>query len=285
MAPLIVITGPTASGKTGLALELARRHDGEIICADSRTIYKGMDIGTAKPTPAERQTVPHHGLDLVEPGARFTARDFQRYAIECIADIRSRGKVPLLVGGTGLYIDAVVREYEWPDVVEQADEYEQRTIGELQMMIKKQRLPLPVNAKNRRHLINVLRRNGTTGRARPEPHSDTFVVAIATEKTTLRCRIERRAEEMFAQGVIDEATRLAAQYGWDSEAMTGNIYPIIREVLEGKISEQQAIATFVTRDMQLVKRQLSWLRRHDYVTWLPLDEAGPYIETRLREMC
>ena len=145
MAPLVVITGPTASGKTGLALELAKKYDGEIICADSRTIYRGMDIGTAKPTTIERATVPHHGLDLVEPGERFTAHDFQRIANEAIGDIRKRGHVPFLVGGTGLYIDAVVREYQWPDTVADPASFSNSSINELRMMIKNQRLPLAVN--------------------------------------------------------------------------------------------------------------------------------------------
>jgi tRNA dimethylallyltransferase len=109
--PLIVIVGPTASGKTSLAVQLAKKYDGEIICADSRTIYKGMDIGTAKPTLAERAVVLHWGLDLVEPGELFSAADFKRYADQKIEEIRNRGHVPFLVGGSGLYVDAVVFDY------------------------------------------------------------------------------------------------------------------------------------------------------------------------------
>ena len=111
--PLVVIVGPTASGKTGLAIELAEKYNGEIICADSRTIYRGMDIGTAKPTLKERQGVVHWGLDLVEPGEAFSAADFKAYADDKIANIRSREKVPFLVGGTGLYIDAVIFNYQF----------------------------------------------------------------------------------------------------------------------------------------------------------------------------
>ena len=113
MAPLVVIAGPTASGKTALAIELAEKFGGEIICADSRTIYKYMDIGTAKPSAEDRARVPHHGIDLVEPGEDFSAADFKFYALGMIADIRARGKVPFLVGGTGLYIDAVVYDYQF----------------------------------------------------------------------------------------------------------------------------------------------------------------------------
>ena len=115
--PLIAITGPTASGKTSVAIELARAYGGEIICADSRTIYKDMNIGTAKPTIDEQQGVPHWGIDMVEPGERYSAFDFQQYAFQKIAEIRHRGNIPMLVGGTGLYIDAVLFSYTFNDSV------------------------------------------------------------------------------------------------------------------------------------------------------------------------
>ena len=112
-APLVVVVGPTASGKSALAIELAEQFNGEIICADSRTVYKYMDIGTTKPSLEDRARVPHFGLDLVEPGERFTAADFQEYANEKITEIRQRGHIPFLVGGTGLYVDGVVFDYEF----------------------------------------------------------------------------------------------------------------------------------------------------------------------------
>ena len=111
--PVVVIVGPTGSGKTGVSIEIAKKINGEIISADSRAIYKGMDIGTAKPTLAERDGVPHFGFDLVEPGERFTAADFKVYAEEKIAEIRKRGHVPIIAGGTGLYVDALVYDYKF----------------------------------------------------------------------------------------------------------------------------------------------------------------------------
>lgn len=285
MAPLIVITGPTASGKTGLALSLAERFNGEIICADSRTVYTGMDIGTAKPTAEERARVPHHGLDVVEPGERFTARDFQKLATNAIADIRARGKVPFLVGGTGLYIDAVVLELEWPARVHDPADFEPLATDELQAMIKKQRFEMPINERNRVHLINTLVRGGRQGKGRQSPLESTTVVAIATGMQTLVERIETRAKQMFEHGVIEESERLGARYGWDGAAMSSNIYPIVRRLLSGEITQEQAIDQFILRDRQLAKRQLTWLRRHEYITWLPLDEAEAYIETTLGEVC
>ena len=145
--PLVVIVGPTASGKTALAVRLASRYNGEIICADSRTVYKGMDIGTAKPTPEERALVPHWGLDLVEPGEGFSAADFKAYATATIAQIRARGAVPFLVGGTGLYVDGVVFDYQFgaaPDAAERAS-YMALTATQLQQLCRERGLALPAN--------------------------------------------------------------------------------------------------------------------------------------------
>lgn len=157
-APLIVITGPTASGKSGLALELAEELNGEIICADSRTIYKGMDIGTAKPTLAEQKRVRHWLIDMVEPGERFTAADFQKHALTAIDDIRLRSKIPFLVGGSGLYIDAVILGFNFAsdaDTVRRT-ELEKMTIEQLQALITKQQLTMPENSKNKRYLIRCI---------------------------------------------------------------------------------------------------------------------------------
>lgn len=283
MAPLIVITGPTGSGKTGLAIELAQRYGGEIICADSRTIYKGMDIGTAKPTAEEQERVPHHLLDIVEPGERYTVADFQTNAYKKIEQIRNHDKIPFLVGGTGLYIDAVVREYEWPEVVENEvdrNELDKCTVEDLQAMLKKQHIPLPVNNLNKRHLISTLIRGGEQGKARSSPRENTIVVAIATNKSELEDRIRQRAHVMFDEGVIEETKMLAERYGWDSEAMLSNIYPIVRRVISGEITKEAGIELFVIKDRQLAKRQITWLKRHDYVQWLSLDEARSFIETK-----
>lgn len=285
MAPLIVITGPTASGKTGLALELAERYSGEIICADSRTIYKGVDIGTAKPTANEQAMVPHHLIDVVEPGERYTAADFQKDANAAIEMIRNRGNIPFVVGGTGLYIDALVREYEWPERSKDDDQkqiLEASSLDELHAMIKKQHLAMPENIQNKRHLVNTLLRVGVQGKSLSSPQENTHVVAIATEKNILDERIRNRATEMFKSGVIEETEELAKRYGWDSEAMSSNIYPIIKQVIEGEISDAEAIELFITKDRQLAKRQITWLKRYDYVRWLDLDEARAYIETLLQ---
>lgn len=279
MAPLIVVTGPTASGKSSLAIDLAERYGGEIICADSRTIYRGMDIGTAKPSIAERRRVPHHLLDVVEPGERFTVHDFQALARQAIVEIRTRGNIPLLVGGTGLYIDSVVLGYEFTnDNAELRQALSVKSQEELLMMIKQQQLAVPENARNMRHLVSTLVAKGRNSTARTTPEASTHVVAITTENATLQQRITARAQAMFDADVLGEARRLGDRYGWESEAMTGNIYPLLHQVVAGLMTEEQAIETFVIRDRQLVKRQITWIKRHDYVKWLQLEDARVYIE-------
>ena len=152
MDKIIVIVGPTASGKTALAIDIAKRHNGEIICADSRTVYKGLDIGTAKPTPADQARVPHHGLDLVEPDESFSAADFKSYANQKIAEIRQRGRLPVLVGGTGLYVDSVVYDYQFGPPVDKKrrQELSTMTIEELHEYCHKHNVPLPENIYNKR---------------------------------------------------------------------------------------------------------------------------------------
>ncbi len=286
--PLIVITGPTASGKSGLAMELAQKFGGEIICADSRTIYKGMDIGTAKPRIEDQQRVPHHLLDVVEPGERYTAADFQSAALNMIKKIRERGKVPFLVGGTGLYIDAVVREYEWPErsqIETDRGLLEPKTIEQLQAMIKEQQLEMPSNLRNKRHLVNTLLRQGKQGISLELPRENTQVVAITTDKYNLENRIRQRAHEMFEDDVVGETKQLGEIYGWDGEAMSSNIYPIVKKVIQGDITQNEAIELFVTKDKQLAKRQITWLKRHDYVQWYELDAAKVYLEHILTSAC
>ena len=283
--PLVVIVGPTASGKTALAIELARQWGGEIICADSRTIYKGMDIGTAKPTAVERQTVPHWGLDLAQPGERFTAADFQQYATEKIADIRARGKVPLLVGGTGLYVDGVLFGYQFgPNAdVKKRTIFEMWSVEQLQEYCKNNNVILPENNKNKRYIIRAIEQKEINNRRSEEPISNSIIVGIATDSQELRARIIHRSEQLFQSGVVEEAKKLGKKYGWQSEAMTGNIYRIVHRYIDGELSLEDAQRLFETRDWQLAKRQLTWFRRNPYINWLDLDEANTFLSSKLEK--
>jgi tRNA dimethylallyltransferase len=281
--PLVVIAGPTASGKTSLAIELAEQFDGEIICADSRTIYKGMDIGTAKPTKEEQLRVPHWGLDLIEPSDRFTAADFKSYANSKINEIRDRGHIPFLVGGTGLYVDAIIFDYQFgpPANPERRALLESMSLEQLHDYCVIHNVQLPENDQNKRYVIRSIEQDGVISKRKPVPIENSIVVGIATDRDILRTRIRDRAEQIFDDGVVDEATILGKKYGWNNEAMTGNIYPLIHSYLENEISFDEMKEKNTTVDWRLAKRQLTWLRRNPHIRWGELSELRAYLTERL----
>lgn len=281
--PLVVIVGPTASGKTSLAIELAKRVGGEIVCADSRTIFNGMDIGTAKPSRADRARVPHWGLDLIEPNMRYTAADFKLYAEQKIAEIRSRGHVPFLVGGTGLYVDAVIFNYQFgndSDPVRRT-QLESLSLDELYVYCEKNNVTLPENNKNKRYVIRAIEQNGVSTERNIVPISMSIIVGIATEKDILRDRMKLRTEQLFDNGVVDEAIMLGKKYGWESEAMTGNIYRLIHLYLQGALTMTELKEKNTTSDWRLAKRQMTWLRRNPHIEWYDLNKAEAYLTERL----
>jgi tRNA dimethylallyltransferase len=199
--PILVIIGPTGSGKTGLAIDVALelqrrgRFSGcEIISADSRAIYKGMDIGTAKPTREEMCGVPHWGIDLVEPDERFTVVDFCEYARQKIAEIRKRGHLPIIAGGTGLYVDALVYDYQFNDVVKN-------------------------NYSDRQQMS-----------------SEYLMVGIDWDRVELRKRLVQRSYKLFAQDIEAETARMANKYSWDLQSMKSDIHPIVWRMMQGEIS-------------------------------------------------
>lgn len=284
--PLILIVGPTASGKTGLAVKLAKRYDGEIICADSRTVYKGMNIGTAKPTVAEQQGVPHWGLDLISPEERFTAADFQHYARQKIDEIRARGHVPFVVGGTGLYADGLLFSYQFgskPDDYRR-QELERMSIDELQEHSHKNNIELPVNSMNKRHLVRAIEQKSINNKRNTQPLPNTIVVGIATKNELLKQRIEQRVEQMFDNGVVEEAIKLGKKYSANAgatEALTADYYPIIQRLLAGECSDIEARQLLATCDKQLAKRQMTWFRKNPFIYWSTLEDASSYIASIL----
>ncbi len=283
--PLLVIVGPTASGKTGVSISLAKQHNGEIISADSRAIYRGMDVGTAKPTTEEREGVVHWGIDLVEPGEVFSAADFKRYALEKIDDIRSRGRLPILVGGTGLYVDAVIFDYQFGS---QADLVKRRQLmdmklEELHKYCEENNIKLPENTQNKRYVVRAIEQKGINTIRRAKPIDNCIVVGISTPREILRTRIERRSEQLFTNGVVEEAKMLGKKYGWNSEAMTGNIYPLVRQYIHKEITSEELKQKFIVSDWRLAKRQLTWLRRNDYIIWKSLGEVEEYVSQKLDE--
>lgn len=281
--PLIAIVGPTASGKTSLAIDIAQLFGGEIICADSRTIYKGMDIGTAKPTSIERSIVPHWGLDLVEPSESFSAADFKQYALNKIDEIRARNRIPFLVGGSGLYVDAVLFDYHFGDKANEETRHylNTLTIEQLHDYCYKDSISLPENSRNKRYLIRAIEQKGMTPSRNETPIANSIIVGITTDREVLRERIAKRSKQIFESGVVEEATFLAKKYGWESEAMTGNIYPLIHLYLQGVLTEEELEERFTTSDWRLAKRQLTWMRRNKYINWYSLGEADAYLRRLL----
>lgn len=277
--PLIVIIGPTASGKTSLAIQLAKKYRGEIICADSRTVYRGMNIGTAKPSLEEQQGVSHWGLDLVNPGDSFSVSQFKDYACQKIKKVRSRGNIPFLVGGTGLYIDSVIFDFQFGGKFsrEKRANLQEMTISELQQYCVNHDVALPENSKNKRYIIRAIERAGKKPSGLEVPLSNTIVVGITTGKQLLRQRITDRAKKMFKDGVVEETIGLANNAGWCNEAMTGNVYPIIKKLIEKEIDEGQAIQEFIISDVNLVKRQLTWFRRNPFIEWGDVHSCEQYL--------
>ena len=278
--PLIVILGPTASGKTGYAIELARRINGEIVCADSRTVYKGMDVGTAKPTKREQEMVPHWGLDLAEPNERFTLYDFQQYAYTKIAEIRGRQHVPMLVGGTGLYIDSVIYHYgltkEASFDTTRRSRLEQMTVTELTDYAVSHQLELPNDTLNKRRLIRVIEQ-GAVNKKCTQLDDNTVVIGIKSDRETLRMRSRQRSEQMLADGLIEETKRLIQQYGL-VEPLRRNAYGVVHQYLNGDItSRDELIDRMVIADGHLVKKQLTWWRsprRAGDIMWCSLDDLN-----------
>lgn len=266
---LVVIVGPTASGKSALGLEFARRYDGEIICADSRTVYRGMDIGTAKPSPAERAEIPHHLLDIVFPDQTFTAAEFKRRALILIDDIAIRDRVALMVGGSGLYIDGVIFDYAFlpPVPSEERAELESMSIEQLQAEIRSRGITMPENRQNKRYLVRALEMNGLVP-VKKGLRENTLLIGLDINREELRLRIKNRVDAMVETGFIDEVKDLVKRYGWDAPGLSAPGYKAFQSYLAGDVSLEEAKRRFVTSDFQLARRQRTWFKRNQHINWV-----------------
>lgn len=268
----IAIVGPTATGKTDLALTLAERFGGEIVCADSRTIYREMDIGTAKPTAQERARVPHHLLDVIDPGERLSAAAFKLLAEAAIADITSRGRLPILVGGSGLYVDAVLYDYEFPP---EADPVRR---AQLELMSDEELLELlaaedeaafeRVDKANRRRVIRAIEtaHEDTSRAAQSIPQA--LVLGTMLSKEVVQKRVILRVEKMLEEGFIEEVRRIGDKYGWESSALDIIGYRAFKGLLLGTKTLDEAKVDFVRGDMALYKKQLTWFKRNPAIHWI-----------------
>ncbi len=283
---VIFILGPTASGKTSVAIELAKRIGGEIISADSRAFYTGMDIATAKPSIKERQGIKHWGIDLINPGKKYSIAEFKVYCEEKIADIKSRRLIPIVVGGSGLYTDSVIFNYDLKSRKPKEDDADAKlqklSVFELQELIKKKGIGFPENYKNKRYLIRWLENDGKMGEDRYEINSDYLVFGVYTKRDELKERIKLRIDKLFNQELIDEYINLNNAYPGALESITTNYYPIIKRYLNKEIDLNEAKELAYYADWHLAKRQLTWLRRNKYIKWYKKDEIIDQIEASIR---
>jgi tRNA dimethylallyltransferase len=287
--PLVVILGPTASGKTSLGIELAECYNGEIVGADSRQIYLEMDIATAKPTNEEQARVPHHLIDLISPDQSFTLANFQSTATAFIDDIHRRGKIPFLVGGTGLYIRAIVDGLAIPSVSpnpelrQQWEELAAKEGHDALHALLAQHDPLAatnIPPSNVRRIIRALEVCVLTGQSfsaqqiSQRPPYSIVILGLNTERAQLYAWADIRIDAMLASGLVEEVERLVAHgYSWDLPAMSGLGYRQIGAYLRSEMSLADAITRLKYDTHGFIRKQLIWFRPDTRIKWL--DAAVP----------
>ena len=288
---LIVILGPTAVGKTALSIELARKLDTEILSGDSMLVYRGFDIGSAKPTVAERQGVVHHLVDILEPDAAFNVTDFVDRAKPIIHALNERGKIPVLAGGTGLYIKALLEGYQFNET-DAHSEYRQQ-LEELgrsrgreyvhELLAKADPAAAArLHVNDFRRVIRALEvvhfggEQISQARQGSEPDSlcyDVFVIGLNRERQALYDRINQRVIKMFEDGLGDEVRRLlTAGVTREMQAMKGIGYKETAAWLAGELSREEAVDLIQKSTRHFAKRQLTWYRRMPYIHWYMVDE-------------
>lgn len=277
---IVAIVGPTASGKSALAIELAEKFNGEVICADSRTVYKYMDIGTAKPSKEDRAEVPHHLLDLVEPNQRFTAADFKLLAEKAIKDIHSRRKLPIIVGGTGLYMSVLLYDFQLRPPADAAFRAQLEKLTTPQLIEKlaesDPEVASKTDTKNRRRMIRAIETAGLPKVRLTALRPATLLIGLRLNKQNLQTRIAERADKMITQGLLDEVRSLGEKYGWEKEAMTGVAYRATKQIVfdtsSGKYDLRRLKEAITKGDLALAKKQMTWFKRDANIKWLDKPE-------------
>ena len=286
---LIVVLGTTACGKSGLGVELARRFDGEIVSADSRQVYKGLDLGTGKVTEEEMEGVPHHMLDVVEPNQPYSVADFQAGAYAAVDDILARGKTPFLVGGTGLYVRAVTEGFTFtdarPDPALRA-ELEGKTTEELYALLReKTGVTLTGGEENNRHRLMRSVEKALSGRWEsppPRPRYDCLLLGVTYPRTEVCRRIDARLQARIDAGMLDEVAKLRANGATDAflEGL-GLEYRYILRYLTGQIPTLDGLRDELGRAIKrFAKRQMVWFKKDRDVLWL--DMEGDFLTQAVR---
>ena len=283
---VIVICGPTASGKTALSIKLAKQIDGEIVSADSMQIYKDMDIGSAKPTTKEMEGIKHYMLDFLSPEERYSVAEYKKQATLCIEEIIKKGKTPIVVGGTGLYIDSLIYNIEYEEI-----EYDEEYRKKLEKIIQNEGLEVLYNkakeideeaikniSKNdKKRIIRILEIYKSTGKTKTEQEIlsrknevpyDYKIYAINIEKPILYDRINKRVDIMVEQGLIEEVENISKKYKKYPTAMQALGYKEIKQYLDGHLTKEEAIEKVKQETRRYAKRQLTWFRKNKQTIWL-----------------
>lgn len=282
---VIVIGGPTASGKTALSIELAKQINGEIVSADSMQIYKEMDIGTAKPTQKEMQGIKHYMLDIITPNERFSVADYKIKAKQAIKEILDKGKVPIVIGGTGLYIETLIYEIEFPKIDTDL-EYRKQLENEasergLEVLYKRAQeidaeAMKKISPNDKKRILRILEIYHQTGKtkteldkeSKKEPDYDYKLFAINMDREILYEKINKRVDIMIENGLIEEVQKICDNYKEFPTAMQGLGYKEVVEYLVGKTSYEEMIEKIKMESRRYAKRQLTWFRKYDNITWL-----------------
>lgn len=283
---VIVICGPTASGKTALSIELAKKINGEIISADSMQIYKDMDIGTAKPTKEEMQGIKHYLLDFVSPEERYSVAQYKHDAKKAIKEILSKGKMPIIVGGTGLYVDSLIYEIEYSDIkIDEKYRKELEEIAEMQGLEKLYKMALEIDPiamekiseNDKKRIIRVLEIYKATGKTKTQQEEesrknpveyDYKVFAINWDREILYQRINKRVDIMIEQGLIEEVKEILKKYTKFPTAMQGLGYKEVADYINGNYTKEEMIEKIKMETRRYAKRQLTWFRKNKQTIWL-----------------
>jgi tRNA dimethylallyltransferase len=287
---VIVIGGPTASGKSGLAIKLAKKINGEIISADSMQIYKDMNIGTAKVTEEETKGITHYMLDIVSPEERYSVSTYKKEAEKAIEEILEKGKIPIIVGGTGLYIESLIYGIEFQD--EKIDEQYRKqldTIAEIEGLEKlyceatkiDPQAMEKISKNDKKRIIRVLEIYHKTGKTKTEQEIESRKTeikynyksfAITMERNKLYQRIEKRVDQMIENGLIQEVENIRKKYNKFPTAMQGLGYKEVIEYLENKTTKEEMVEKLKKETRHYAKRQLTWFRKYKEIIWLDGEE-------------
>ncbi|MBO5179435.1 MAG: tRNA (adenosine(37)-N6)-dimethylallyltransferase MiaA [Clostridia bacterium] len=292
---VVVIVGPTASGKTAVSIELAKKINGEIISADSMQIYKEMNIGSAKPTQEEMQGIYHHMIDVVEPTENFNVAKYKEMAEECIEKILAKGKVPIIVGGTGLYVSTLTNGIEFSEIesdVEYRKELENIANQEngIDILFNQLKEIDPETAKvidknNVRRVIRALEIYKVTGKTKTQVDRESIrelrydyrIFGMLWDRQELYDRIDKRVDIMIDMGLVEEVEKLY-ENGISSTAMQGLGYKEIIEYLQNKITLDEAIEKVKQETRKYAKRQMTWFKRDKKIIWLEAENRDDVVK-------